>query len=90
MATPGTVLNPFKLYPTMGAGLDSLVVDKDMSLFGLADMFWSMKGVNSGDGTSLNMPVAGSSGGNLLWDKAKVEQLVNQLKNDEKVTVKGN
>ncbi|MFI8304106.1 LCP family protein [Streptomyces sp. NPDC085927] len=90
VATPSTVLNPFKLYPTMGAGLDSLIVDKDMGLFGLADMFWSMKGVSGGDGTSLNMPLAGSSGGNLLWDKAKVKQLVNQLNNDEKVTVKGN
>ncbi|MFD3731115.1 LCP family protein [Streptomyces sp. NPDC058632] len=89
VATPGTVLNPFKLYPTMGAGLDSLIVDEDMGLFGLADMFWSMKGVSGGDGTSLNMPLAGSSGGNLLWDKAKVKQLVDELKNDEKVTVKG-
>ncbi|MCX2928114.1 LCP family protein [Streptomyces sp. NEAU-W12] len=89
VATPGTVLNPFTLYPTMGAGLDSLVVDEDMSLFGLADMFWSMKGVSGGDGTSLNMPLAGSTGGNLLWDKAKVKQLVDELKNDEKVTVKG-
>lgn len=90
VATPGTVLNPFKLYPTMGAGLDSLIVDKEMGLFDLADMFWSMKGVTGGDGTSMNMPLAGSSGGNLLWDKAKVKQLVNQLNNDEKVTVKGN
>ncbi|MFE9924925.1 LCP family protein [Streptomyces sp. NPDC005774] len=89
VATPGTVLNPFKLYPTMGAGLDSLIVDEDMGLFDLAGMFWAMKGVSGGDGTSLNMPLAGSSGGNLLWDKAKVKQLVNQLNNDEKVTVKG-
>lgn len=85
VATPGTVLNPFKLYPTMGAGLDSLIVDEDMGLFDLADMFWSMKGVTGGDGTSMNMPLAGSTGGNLLWDKAKVKQLVNQLNNDEKV-----
>ncbi|GGX17202.1 transcriptional regulator [Streptomyces malachitofuscus] len=90
VATPGTVLNPFKLYPTMGAGLDSLIVDKDMGLFDLADMFWSMKGVSGGEGTSMNMPISGSSGGNLVWDKAKVKQLVNQLNNDEKVTVKGN
>ncbi|MFG2513448.1 LCP family protein [Streptomyces sp. NPDC048584] len=90
VATPGTILNPFKLYPTMGAGLDSLIVDKDMGLFDLADMFWSMKGVSGGDGTSMNMPIAGSTGGNLLWDKAKVKQLVNELNNDEKVTVKGN
>ncbi|MEU3979762.1 LCP family protein [Streptomyces sp. NPDC026672] len=90
VATPSTVLNPFKFYPTMGAGLDSLTVDKDMSLWSLASMFWAMKGVNGGDGTSLNMPVSGSSGGNLLWDKAKVKTLVNELNNDEKVTVTGN
>ncbi|MFE1290412.1 LCP family protein [Streptomyces sp. NPDC058751] len=90
VATPSTVLNPFKLYPTMGAGLDSLVVDEDMSLWDLADMFWAMKGVTGGDGTSMNMPISGSVGGNLVWDKAKVKTLVNELKNDEKVTVTGN
>ncbi|WP_330305039.1 MULTISPECIES: LCP family protein [unclassified Streptomyces] len=90
VATPGTILNPFKLYPTMGAGLDSLTVDKDMSLWDLADMFWAMKGVTGGDGTSMNMPVSGSTGGNLVWDKAKVKTLVNELQNDEKVTVSGN
>jgi LCP family protein required for cell wall assembly len=89
-ATPGTVLNPFKLYPTMGAGLDTLVVDKDMGLFDVSSMFWAMKGVTGGDGKSMNMPLAGSTGGNLLWDKAKVKQMVSQLNNDEKVTVSGN
>ncbi|MEV2256694.1 LCP family protein [Streptomyces sp. NPDC050147] len=88
-ATPGTVMNPFKLYPTMGAGLDTLIVDKDMGLFDVASMFWAMKGVTGGDGKSMNMPLAGSTGGNLLWDKAKVKQMVNQLNNDEKVTVSG-
>ncbi|MGW1895314.1 LCP family protein [Streptomyces sp. NPDC002004] len=89
-ATPSTVLNPFKLYPVMGAGLDSLVVDKDMSLWDVASMFWAMKGVTAGDGHSMNMPVSGSTGGNLVWDKAKVKTLVDELKNDEKVTVSGN
>ncbi|WP_327355597.1 LCP family protein [Streptomyces sp. NBC_01304] len=89
VATPGTVINPFKLYPTMSAGLDTLIVDKDMGLFDLAEMFWAMKGVSGGEGKSMNMPISGSSGGNLLWDKAKVKQLVEQLNNDEKVTVEG-
>ncbi|MEU1133513.1 LCP family protein [Streptomyces sp. NPDC005900] len=89
-ATPGTVMNPFKLYPTMSAGLDTLIVDKDMGLMDVASMFWAMKGVTGGDGKSMNMPIAGSAGGNLLWDKAKVKQLVNQLNNDDKVTVAGN
>ncbi|MFS4096045.1 LCP family protein [Streptomyces sp. AF1A] len=90
VATPSTVLNPFRLYPTMGAGLDSLIVDKDMSLWDLGSMFWAMKGVNGGDGTSMNMPISGSTGGNLVWDKAKVKTLVNELNNDQKVTVSGN
>ncbi|GAA2597106.1 LCP family protein [Streptomyces roseoviolaceus] len=91
VATPSTVLNPFKLYPTMGAGLDSLVVDKDMGLFDLASMFWAMKGVSGGEGKSMNMPIAGNSAnGNLQWDTAKMKTLVNQLKNDEPVTVSSN
>ncbi|MFY1678433.1 LCP family protein [Streptomyces sp. WMMC905] len=90
VATPATVLNPFTLYPTLGAGLDALIVDEDMGLLDLADMFWAMKGVSGGDGTSMNMPLAGSTaGGNLLWDTPRVEELVRQLKNDEKVTVTG-
>ncbi|WP_037677298.1 LCP family protein [Streptomyces griseus] len=91
VATPSTVLNPFKLYPTMGAGLDSLIVDKDMSLWDLASMFWAMKGVSGGDGMSLNMPISGNTpNGNLQWDKTKVKTLVNELNNGDKVTVSGN
>ncbi|MET9016837.1 LCP family protein [Streptomyces olivaceoviridis] len=90
VATPSTILNPFTFYPTMGAGLDSLIVDKDMSLWDLGSMFWAMKGVSGGDGTSMNMPISGSVGGNLVWDKAKVKTLVNELNTDEKVTVSGN
>ncbi|MEE1738878.1 LCP family protein [Streptomyces sp. BE147] len=89
-ATASTILNPFTLYPTMGAGLDTLIVDKDMSLWSLGQMFFAMKGVTGGDGTSMNMPISGSVGGNLVWDKEKVKQLVQQLKNDEKVTVTEN
>ncbi|WP_405614685.1 LCP family protein [Streptomyces sp. NBC_00076] len=87
VATPSTILNPFKLYPTMGSGLDSLIVDKDMGLYDLGKMFWAMKSVNGGDGKSMNMPISGSTGGNLVWDKAKVKTLVEELNNDEKVTV---
>ncbi|MET9916651.1 LCP family protein [Streptomyces sp. NPDC006435] len=88
-ATPSTILNPFKLYPTMGAGLDTLIVDKDMSLWSLSQMFFAMKDVTGGDGKSMNMPMSGIVGGYVVWDKTKVGQLVEQLKNDEKVTVTG-
>ncbi|MFJ6797883.1 LCP family protein [Streptomyces sp. NPDC091268] len=89
-ATPSTVLDPFTLYPMLGAGLDTLVVDKDMGLWDMGQMFFAMKGVNGGDGVSMNMPISGQRGGNLVWDKAKVQQLVKQIQSDEKVTVRGN
>lgn len=89
-ATPSTILNPFSLYPMLGAGLDTLIVDKDMSLWDMGQMFFAMKGINGGDGLSMNMPISGQRGGNLVWDKTKVQQLVQQIQKDEKVTVRGN
>ncbi|MFE9139365.1 LCP family protein [Streptomyces sp. NPDC007355] len=87
-ATPGTILNPFALYPTLGAGLDTLIVDKDMSLYDLGKMFFAMKGISGGDGKSMNIPISGSAPqGSLKWDMPKVKQLVQQIQNDEKVTV---
>ncbi|GGU09926.1 LytR family transcriptional regulator [Streptomyces sp. QHH-9511] len=89
-ATPGTILNPFTLYPTLGAGLDTLIVDKDMSLYDLGKMFFAMKGISGGDGKSMNIPISGSAPqGSLKWDMPKVKQLVGQIQNDEKVTVEG-
>ncbi|MGW7247895.1 LCP family protein [Streptomyces decoyicus] len=88
VATPGTLLNPFTLYPVMSAGLDTLVVDKDMNPYLLGKMFFAMKDVSGGDGKSLNMPISGNVGGNLQWDRPKVKQLVDELKNDDPVTVK--
>jgi LCP family protein required for cell wall assembly len=88
-ATPGTVLNPFQLYPVLGAGLDTLIVDKDMSLWDLGEMFFAMKGISGGDGVSMNIPISGQRGGNLVWDKPKVQQLVKEIQHDQKVTVRG-
>lgn len=90
-ATPSTLLNPFKLYPTMGAGLDTLKVDKDMSLLDLMEMFWAMKGISGGEsGQSMNMPLAGAAPMNSLkWDMDRVKQLVEQMNNGDKVTVDG-
>ncbi len=58
-----------------------------MNPYLLAKMFFAMKDVTSNGGKSLNMPTSGSVGGNLQWDQAKLKQLVQQLKNDEPVTV---
>ncbi|MEU4213558.1 LCP family protein [Streptomyces sp. NPDC026206] len=91
-ASPATVLNPFRLYPVIGSGLDTLIVDKDMGLWDLTSMFWAMKGVTGGDGQQLTVPIANPSfptrtdGVAVKWDTAKAKQLFDQLKKDQKVT----
>ncbi|MDJ0341274.1 LCP family protein [Streptomyces sp. H10-C2] len=92
-ASPSTVLNPFTLYPVIGSGLDTLIVDKGMSLWNISSMFWAMKGVTSGDGKSMTVPISTASlptrgdGVAVKWNQAKSKQLFAQLKNDETVTV---
>jgi LCP family protein required for cell wall assembly len=92
-ASPTTVLNPFKLYPVIGSGLDTLIVDKKMSLLDLTHMFWAMKGVTGGSGKSITVPIANANymtpndGDALKWDMTKGKQLFDELKNDQKVTV---
>ncbi|RMI37296.1 LCP family protein [Streptomyces triticirhizae] len=87
-ASPGTLLNPFRLYPTLNATVEALTVDTNMSLWDLRSMFWAMRGAER-----MNMPVAdpgyaapdGSSA--VLWDEEQVDALMEQLRNDEEVTV---
>ncbi|MEE4544253.1 LCP family protein [Streptomyces sp. V4-01] len=95
-ASPSTVLNPFKLYPVIGSGLDTLIVDKKMSLLDLTHMFWAMKGVTGGSGTSMTVPIANANymtandGDAVKWDMTKAKKLFGELKADQKVTVTGN
>ncbi len=91
-ASPATVLNPFKLYPVLGAGLETLEVDQDMNLYDLSKMFFAMKDVSGGEGKSLTVPIANanlatpSDGDAVAWDNTRAQQLFDQLKNDQPVT----
>lgn len=89
-AAPGVTLDPFRSYPALSAGLDTLVVDKDMQLTGLLSLFRAMKSVSGGKGRQLNVPVAGSGTGPLgrnalKWDEAKAHRLFAALRNDRPV-----
>jgi LCP family protein required for cell wall assembly len=92
-ASPSTILNPFTLYPVIGSGLDTLIVDKDMSLWNITSMFWAMKGVTSGGGQSMTVPISTANlqtpndGVAVKWNTTKAKQLFSELKNDDKVTV---
>ncbi|WNE97127.1 LCP family protein [Streptomyces luomodiensis] len=89
-ARPGQALVPWKVFPTVGAGLDTLIVDKDMDLRTLMSMFEAMRGVSSGDGSRLNVPVARtdfatSKGSAVKWDEKRAKRLFARLRNDQPV-----
>ncbi|MCK8434490.1 LytR family transcriptional regulator [Streptomyces sp. D2-8] len=93
-AAPGVALDPFSTYPALSAGLDTLVVDKDMELPSLLSLFRAMKSVSGGGGRQLNVPVVKggfrTAGGSALqWDRAKAEELFAELRGDRPVTTEG-
>ncbi|SCK58760.1 LCP family protein [Streptomyces sp. WMMB 322] len=89
--SPGTVLNPSDVYPALDAGLDTLVVDQNMSMRALTSMFRSVQGVSKGGGKQINVPTAGaittSKGSALRWNQVEAKKLFTQLKHDRPVTV---
>jgi len=94
-ATPSTILNPFKLYPVLSAGIDTLSVDKNMNPYDLAQMFWAMKSVSGGSGHSLTVPISNpnyetSAGDAVLWDQSQSKTLFGELQNDQPVTISNN
>lgn len=86
-ARPGTLFDPTEIGPAMRAGLDTLIVDEDMSLRDLSEMFRAVQSVSGGKGTRLNVPVSGfgvpTSKGNVLkWDAKKSARLFAALRQD--------
>ncbi|WP_346095376.1 LCP family protein [Streptomyces olivaceiscleroticus] len=91
-ATPDTFLDPSKVYPTMRAGLDTLIVDKDTDLRTLSALFEAMKGVTAGNGKRLNVPVSSlgfhtSKGSAVQWNLPQARKLFGELRDDRPVTV---
>ncbi|MFI1206219.1 LCP family protein [Streptomyces sp. NPDC020802] len=90
--TPGTLLNPARSFPTLSAGLDTLVVDKDTDLRDLMSLFQAMRGVTAGGGWQINVPVsdpgfATSKGSAVKWDDRRARTLFTELRDDRPVTL---
>ncbi|MEV0374241.1 LCP family protein [Streptomyces sp. NPDC050636] len=93
-ATPGILLDPSTVYPTVSAGLDTLIVDEGTDLRSLTSLFEGMKNVTSGNGKRLNVPVSSigfptSKGSAVKWDLAQAEKLFTELRNDRPVSFEG-
>ncbi|WP_202918168.1 LCP family protein [Streptomyces cavernae] len=92
--TPSTLLNPSKAYPTLDAGLDTLVVDQNTGLLELMSLFEAMRGATSGNGRQLNVPVSNpdlktSKGSAVQWDDRRAREVFAALREDRAVPGRG-
>jgi anionic cell wall polymer biosynthesis LytR-Cps2A-Psr (LCP) family protein len=80
IATPGTLLNPFTLFPVVGGITDALTVDDGDHLWNLASLGFAMNGISDGSTVATTVPVTDGSAKN--WDETKSKQLFDALRND--------
>ncbi|QWF84444.1 LCP family protein [Amycolatopsis sp. CA-230715] len=80
MASPGTFLNPFDLFPLLGAAPDALTMDSGDHVHNLVGLAWAMRGISSGGVVTTTVPVTSASAEK--WDKTKSKQLFDALRGD--------
>lgn len=80
IASAGTLLNPFTLFPVVGEMTDALTVDESDHLWHLAGLGFAMSGISDGSTVTTTVPVTDSSA--TKWDEAKSGQLFDALRND--------
>jgi LCP family protein required for cell wall assembly len=85
IASPGVLLNPFSLFPVLFDLPGNLTVDNGDHLQNLIGLGWSMRGISNGSLVTTAVPIGGSTGGSLLWDKTKSKELFNDLNTDQAV-----
>ncbi|MFC4857565.1 LCP family protein [Actinophytocola glycyrrhizae] len=80
VASPGTLLNPFTLFPVIGEMTDALTVDEEDHLWHLASLGFAMSGISDGSTVTTTVPVTDPSARN--WDPGKSQQLFDALRED--------
>lgn len=92
MASPATVLNPWKLHSAGTATGSVLAIGEDTSLFETARMGLALRAVANGKGTSLTVPIGDHDyrtevGSTVLWKDPDAANLFADLREGRSVTV---
>jgi LCP family protein required for cell wall assembly len=83
IASPATLLNPFDVFPLLGAVPDALALDTDDGLSDLVGLAWALRGIGDGGVVTTTVPVTSSSAES--WDPAKSEALFEALRTDSPI-----
>jgi LCP family protein required for cell wall assembly len=80
IASAGTLLNPFTLFPVVGEMTDALTVDESDHLWHLASLGFAMSGISDGSTVTTTVPVTSPTAD--TWDADKSAQLFTALRED--------
>jgi LCP family protein required for cell wall assembly len=80
IASPGTLLNPFYLFPLLSNVPGALTLDEGDHLHNLVGLGLAMGGISDGSTVTTTVPVTDSSAKH--WDDAKSKQLFDALRTD--------
>lgn len=83
IANPAVLLNPFRVIPLVLDLPQALTVARSDHLPALISMTWAVRGIGSGGVITTAVPVSGSSGGDLLWNRVRAQALFRALNHDQ-------
>lgn len=92
MATPQTMLVPWRLHDVGTATGSALAIGEDTSMWETVQMALAMRSISGGDGQSVTVPIADANygtpfGSAVLWDEAESQAMFEALRNDEPLSI---
>lgn len=92
MATPSTVLVPWRLHDVGTATGSAMTLGEDTSMWETVQMARGMRSISNGDGQSVTVPVADANyqtnaGSSVLWDEAKAAELFEALRTGDPLSI---
>ena len=92
MITPTNLLLPWRVHSLGTSTAGALTVGEDDSMISTALALWAFRGISSGEGNSVTVPVGNNAlqtpaGLAVTWDEAAAEQLFSDLREDRPLTV---
>lgn len=91
--TPANILLPWRAHSIGTSTAQALTVGEDDSMLSTVMALWAFRGVSSGNGNSLAVPVSNNSmptavGSVVVWDEIEAEQLFADLRQDKPLSIR--
>lgn len=92
MATPSTVLVPWRLHDVGTTTGKALAIGQDTSMWETGRMALAMRSISNGNGASITVPVGDANyqtnaGSSVLWDEVKAGELFEALRTDAPLSI---